>query len=169
MKYQRLTAVLISCAVVIGCEEQAAPTEALSPEFVVAGESGCYTVKFTDDMVWTPSVGGYLGQLAGDLEGTMTEWDQGQMAVKIVGGTIKVDEITSTFNITGGIIPELEGQSFAVAWDFQNLFKADPENYINLGKVRAIDGVAKANLTFRGYTPMDGLWSYIDFQGVICP
>lgn len=168
MQYRLLTAVLVSCAFVIGCDQQNAPTEPLSPEFVVAGESGCYTVKFTNDLVWTPPVG-YIGQLGGDLEGTMTDWFQDPNYWTINRGTMKVDGSTSTFNITGGIIPELMDQSFSVAWDFQNLANADPDNWVNLGRVRAIDGVAKANLTWRGYTPKGSVTSFLEFQGVMCP
>jgi hypothetical protein len=166
MKCRTLIAGLVSCAFVIGCDEQNAPTETLAPDFVVAGSSGCYTVKFTDDLVAAaPTV--LLGQLGGDLEGT-TQWVADAGSIKFAGNTMHVKGIV-TYNITGGIVPELVDESFTATGDWVNVWAPPGEPTVNNeGTLRALDGVAKANVTFHGHTVLASATSFLKFQGVIC-
>jgi hypothetical protein len=161
--------VLVSCAFVIGCDEQTAPTEALAPEFVVAGESGCYTVKYTDDLVATPA--GLRGVLGGDLQGTTVWAGDPSTPIKLAGVSVHVDGFV-TYNITGGIIPELKDESFTVTARWLNVL-APPVNpplvFKNEGNYKALDGVAKANLKFHGETVAGSGISHLEVTGVICP
>jgi hypothetical protein len=162
---------LVFFGLLVGCSEQDMPTEAKKPIFGEAGSSGCYTVKFTDHAVFggfSPEGPFYEGTLAGDLVGTSYMVFQ-PSSFRFSGVTQKAEAVF-TYTITGGIISELVGQSFTVAEENINLYvPADQDLIINVGKARAIDGVEKANLTWRGYTPKGSGTSFLEYDGVICP
>ncbi len=162
---------LVFFGLLVGCSEQDMPTEAKKPIFGEAGSSGCYTVKYKDDPVFVgvfPEGAVYVGTLAGDLGGTSYMVFQ-PSSFRFTGVTMKAEGVF-TYTITGGIISELVGQSFTVAEENLNLFVPDndPNVIINKGKARAIDGVEKANLTYRGETEIGGA-SHLEYNGVICP
>lgn len=161
-----LTAVFLVAALVVGCDEQSAPTEGVTPSLGEAGSSGCYTVEFTDHI---DNVSG-SSQLTGDLEGsTETVWDP-SVPTKLVGVTYRSTNIR-TYEITGGIIPQLVGQSFMTELVLKNMFPPDndPTVISNIGTERALEGVNKANLTLHGQTSLVTLLSELNYRGVICP
>jgi len=142
-------------------------TQALKPNFAVAGSSGCYTVKFT-----THSVGAFPffpGTQDGDLQGTHLVAFAGATTPAPTGSTWNFIG-TATFDVTGGIIPELVGNSFTVSIESRNVFN-DPDVFANISnlRARAISGVEKANLTGRGETASDMSTVDASFNGVICP
>jgi hypothetical protein len=142
-------------------------TGSSEPNFAVAGNSGCYTVKFTTESDPDPAFPVFSGEQSGDLVGThtfvFTEFPPQTGATRLFRGV-------GTFWVTGGIISELVGKSFTVSVESRNVFN-DPAVFANLNvKLRATGGVKKANLTGRGETSLppaflvSGSWN-----GVICP
>ena len=134
------------------------------------GNSGCYTVKFNvtgpvdengfQTAPWTVS---------GDLEGTQLVFPDVPGSLRFAGVTIKLSG-EMHWTITGGVIPELE--DFKTLFDLKNLNVvrpgSPPDIFENIGKHRALEGVEKANLEFKGVTQTPGDVS-LDHQGVICP
>lgn len=151
------------------------PTDTRTPEpsFAVAGESGCYTVKVTASHKGNFPV--FPGTNEGDLVGTSVVIFDFPPPTQQTGETWNLIG-EATFDVTGGIIPELVGKSFTVSLESRNVFNQEDlfAKIANL-KTRAISGVQKANLTGQGETqfpdPADGFKQQVDswFNGVICP
>ena len=136
-----------------------------APQFAVAGNSGCYTVKFTT--LFTQSDQLHVsGVVSGDLEGTafVEATDIGRFTgvTLTVGGTID-------WSITGGIIPELIGETFLTRLENRNIFLPGTSLVQNVGSLRSISGVEKANLTYIGETSLETNEARFEFNGVICP
>ncbi len=155
----------------MGCSGDApTATQSYAANFKAAGNSGCYTVKFTSvsNLAAPPPVPPlpFAGVQMGDLEGTHTVTF---FELKPQTGATQNLIGEATFNITGGIIDELVGESFTVSVKSRNVFN-DDDLFANLSnlKARAISGVQKANLTGRGETALDFTVT-ISWNGVICP
>ena len=146
MKY-RVLSVALAAFVAIGCSEnQRGPTEAFTPTF--DGASGCYSVKFNIKIV--PSgMSGSQGQITGDLEGSViTAFDPASL--RFVGATL-MNGGTYHWSITGGVVPGLG--EFDTQFDNINILVDRPGSRFGSehnGKHRALDGVARANLTYHG-------------------
>ncbi len=136
-----------------------------------SGASGCYAVDFTTHV--TGVFPFFDGTVSGDLEGLATVVFDPASAVGS-GVTSQVDGF-GVWEITGGAIPELVGGTFET-WTFaRNLFSPDndPLVFEINGGDRAKAGVAKANLTYRGYFDAQDLTPpfdvHLQWHGVICP
>jgi hypothetical protein len=163
-----LTAVFLVAALVVGCDEQSAPTEGITPSLGEAGNSGCYTVEFTDHI---DNASG-SSHLTGDLVGsTVTSVDPSEFFAFLTGYVYHQQGIVRTYEITGGLIPELVGQSFTTDLTFKNVFPPDNDPSVTsaIGTEREREGVDKANLTLHGRTSLVTLLSELDYRGVICP
>jgi hypothetical protein len=167
---KRLLAVAVSLAFAAGCSgETPTEMEGLTPEFGVAGNSGCYTVKFDVRLEWVGPGLPLAQYITGDLVGT-AEADFSSGAVKFAGATYR-NGGTYHWNITDGIIPGLE--RFETQFDNKNFLTDRPGSpyllFENIGTHRALSGVERANLTYKGYFDARILQGHHHYQGVICP
>jgi hypothetical protein len=164
MKDPSRLAALVACILLPGCADQSAITEPLAPKSVVAGNSGCNTVRFAAFL--TPVDGlHYTGQLTGDLVGTADVlFDE---IGPFTGATIHV-AANATWSISGGSVPELIGQEFLTRLENRNIFLPGTDRAMNVGSLRAIAGVAKSNVTYVGETSLTTGEANLEFNGVIC-
>jgi hypothetical protein len=149
---------------VVGCSDQASPTAPAS-ELASAG-STCYAVKFTTPLTSLSEVA-FTGTLTGDLQGTVDMvFDEFH---SFTGVTIRV-AADATWHITGGIIPELVGETFVTRLTNRNILLPGTSLAKNIGSLRVISGVEKANLTYTGQTILDTdpQQTVLNFVGVIC-
>jgi hypothetical protein len=170
---------LVIAAVVLmaACDstQTTAPTPVLAPELAMTpsltAEPGCYGVQF-DLLFHGPDFAGEL--VGGDLEG----W----VDIELLGftdptGRTNTATFRFTWNITGGVIAELIGQSFVTDIDNRNLNQIPPPTNTGtaVGTHRVVSGVERANLT---YTPGEAEIVSLDpfafenllhHRGVICP
>ncbi len=163
---------LLFTGVAVGCSGDA-PTSAdgATPNFGAAGNSGCYTVVI--DFAASGAFPSFSGATTGDVEGTFDVlFDVGST---VFHGVVIGNEGVVTWNVTGGIIPELVGQTFRTTTSALTLTQPDNDPLIweITGKDRALDGVAKANLTYNGTFDIRDLTPPfevdLDYRGVICP
>ena len=149
------------------------PTERASrsaaPTFL-ADRSACTVVNFTVHLTPTAEPFHLVGQVNGDLEGTVSfAFDPGSIAFH--GATVH-NSGTAHWTITGGTVSGLG--SFDTAFDNLNHLTDRPGSpatlFENTGTHRAISGVSMANLTYKG--TFDGgstLSGTHEYHGVICP
>jgi len=110
------------------------------------------------------------GLVTGELEGTVSlEFDFG--SVKFAGVTV-ANSGTAHWSITGGMIPA--PVTFDTEFDNRNVALDRPGSpatlFENTGKHRAVGGVERANLTYKGtFTTLPSPRGDHDYQGVICP
>jgi hypothetical protein len=178
---------LVIAAVVLmaACDstQTTAPTPVLAPDLAMTpsltAEPGCYGVQFdllfrgtAVDPELPPEFEGEL--VGGDLEGTVD--------IVLTGATDPTGRTNTatfrfTWNITGGVIAELIGQSFVTDIDNRNLNQIPPPTNTGtaVGTHRVVSGVERANLT---YTPGEAEIVSLDpfafenllhHRGVICP
>ena len=74
-----------------------------------------------------------------------------------------------TIHITGGAVPELIGETFTVRIENRNILPRGRPLVMNVGSIREISGVEKANLTYSGQTSLDPFRTQLEVQGVLCP
>jgi hypothetical protein len=166
----RLPVALLSLGLILGCGSDTA-LDPLGPEpqlGVVAGQSGCYTV-----VVESHGLGvfpAFSANITGDLVGTTNVlFDPANL--RFDGITIKNGGVV-TWNIEGGIVPELVGKTFRTSTTPMNIVTSNGNKIV--GRIRAMDGFpAKANLTFDGTfnaenTPPPFAVDLV-YRGVICP
>jgi hypothetical protein len=153
----------VSLVFVLACEQAPTSTAApdTSPVFAVAGNSGCATVQFT--WAGVPNT----APVTGDLQGTLTTVFSGD--TKFAGVTMK-NGGTGTWDITGGVLGSL---AFVTEFDNKNFLHDRPGSpfllFENIGKHRAVEGVEKANLHYKGtFNATTGQLDH-DYVGVICP
>ena len=152
-----------SCVVLSGCSDRPAVlTQPLRAQFSVAGASGCYTVALTTVI----SDVTFAGSITGDLEGTIhVVFDQ----VSPFTGVTNTSAANVTWTISGGIIPELVGKTFTTRLENRNVLMPGSGVAKNIGTLRAISGVATANLNYTGETPLPPVETRLNYHGVICP
>lgn len=157
---KKLFAPLMYAALAFGCDGDT-PLDVESPEFAVAGNSGCATVEFY--RLGAPDGAPFTG----DLQGTLTSTFDGDF--KFAGATMHVVG-THQWNITGGVLGPL---TFETESHHKNLFADRPGSpwylYENIGEHRATSGVLKANLHFKGTYDWSTNTVDHEWKGVICP
>jgi hypothetical protein len=145
---------------VLGCENP----EPLSPDFHVAGNSGCYIVEIEEFYDW--SVG--HGVLTGDLEGTTHGYDFGG---KGLTGKAFHETYTADWRVTAStVIPQLAGKTLQVVAenDIYPLAPGQAPIYRLNGRMRIVDDeVRTGNLTSHG-TLEFGVGIDITYNGPIC-
>jgi hypothetical protein len=156
---------LLGLVSVLGCGDQTSPT-APGSELAAAASSDCHSVKFTT-LFTAVSDFVYTGTVTGDLQGTA---DLVADEVHSFHGITLLVGADVTWHITGGIIPELTGETFVTRLTQHNIFLPGTSLVKNIGSLRAISGVERANVTFSGLTILgtDPQQAKIDFVGVIC-
>ncbi len=141
-------------------------TQAYDLNLSAAGESGCFTVKFTSQSVGSFPV--FEGTHWGDIGGTHVV-------------TFEFPPTTAPHGVTWNFLgtaewtieseyPALDGLVVTTTLESRNVFN-DDEVFANISnlKTRALDGVKKANLTGRGETSLDMSTVNAWWNGVICP
>jgi hypothetical protein len=134
------------------------------------GNSGCYAVKFNVAAQPIPETSRTSGVVTGDLVGTVEmEFDPNS---NMWAGTTVANAGVGRWEITGGIIPGLG--TFQTTFKNKNHLIDRPGSpawvYENTGKDRASEGVAKANLTYKGtFIGIPPGFIDHDYKGVICP
>ncbi len=161
---KKLIIPLVSLGFAVGCGgDLPTDTDGLSPDFGVAGNSGCATVKF--------NIGGVVFPdpipITGDLEGTFAPTFMGDQKFS---GVTTANGGTAVWDITGGVLGPL---TFETTFDNRNIDTDRPGSpstfFENIGRHRALDGVQKANLTYLGTFSFITFEIDHDYQGVICP
>ena len=165
---------LVYAVAAAACQDPAGPVaETAPPELAanVVGAGPCYTVEFDVDYTLTTFAPPFVwqGVVSGDLEGTavQTLTNLLRQTTYSVMGEGNVD-----WDVTGGVISELTGESFQT----HVTVLAVPTPDINVsGLVRLqeteLSGVRMANLTAVGenndpdFPPM----VFVTYRGVICP
>jgi hypothetical protein len=148
----------------VGCNGDT-PTDVPAPDFAVAGNSGCYTVKGTfSETGFFPD---FSGAMDGDLVGTSATtlgldfWQT---------GTVIHNPGERTIEVTGGIAPELVGRTIHLKFQGLSVFNAPPLVTIN-SRERVDEGAAKFNLTVHGTLDQTVFpWELaFDYNGIVCP
>jgi len=156
----------------LGCTTEPTNVDGDIPTFGVAGNSGCYTVNITSHAAGVFPA--FSGTTTGDVEATIsTAFDAG---ASVTHGVVIGNEGRTTWNVTGGIIPELIGEVFETE-SKSNLTILQPDNdpfvFRLNGAGQASSGVSKANLTFHGSFDLGDFVPPFDvdlvWHGVICP
>lgn len=157
---------LMFVGLAVGCGGDV-PTDAdgLTPDFAVAGNSGCYTVRGTiSETGFFPN---FAGVIDGDLVGTsstLLSFDVG------LAGAVIFNPGERTLEITGGIIPELVGKTVHETFEGMTIANAPPLLSIN-ERTRIDDGARKGNITTHGTLNWNVFpWEVVvEYRGVICP
>jgi hypothetical protein len=139
------------------------------PDFAVAGNSGCYTVKYEVHMSGIPP--SYSGTVSGDIEGVVDA--SIDLATFVQHGRSVHFDGYVTYTVTGGIIPELVGR---VVQTMAPIVQTQPPDHdplvqrVNFTE-RALAGVAKWNVTGHGTNDNHEPSIKLDFvhQGIVCP
>lgn len=166
---RRLLASSLTLLVISACADTgpSAPA-AVQVAGSAASASSCQSVRFT--WVGAPVAGlTFAGPLSGDLQGTLSiEFDPASFAA--AGVTFK-NAGTADWSLSGGV----EGLSaFRTTFDNMNIETDRPGSpawlFENTGRHRALSGVAKANLTYRGeFAAVPSPVVTLHWHGVICP
>jgi hypothetical protein len=163
MKLPTANLTFASLLLIIGCSDQSGPT-APTTELAVGGSSGCYTVKFLTMLTHVSGLV-FTGPVTGDLQGTVdvvfNEFHPGTGATNLVAAD-------ATWHITGGIVPELIGETFVTRFTNRNVAQPGPVTK-NIGSLDVISGVEKANVHYVGETSGFTGEPTLNFTGVICP
>ena len=167
---KKLIIPLLSVGLAVGCGDVPTSTaghtgaDELTPNRVVAGNSGCYAVSGTIDQFATPT--GFAGTISGDVVG-LNEVVAGPVVVK---GKSVHRSVEQTWRITGGIVDPLIGQTVRLEGSFVGTLAHLPQIGVST-KLRVVEGAQKANLTIHGTTDVSTVppSSHLSYNGVICP
>lgn len=144
-----------------------APSTTVGPQS--ESESGCYTVRFHATKTG-PGTAPFT--LSGDLEGSVKLTFAA--ATGFFAGVTYHAEGTALWTITGGMVPGLTTfQTSVQQVHFPGKDTEQSPSYVYEfnGTHRALTGVAKANLSYRGTAELAPLprWFDHEYWGVICP
>jgi hypothetical protein len=162
MRSLTLTLGLLGLALLSGCTDREDPTAPGSAS--LAGTSACRTVKFSTVLTAIDPVT-FTGVVTGDLEGTVDLVFDEFSSFRGVTNRVAAD---ATWHITGGTIPELIGETFVTRLTNRNVLLPGTSLVKNIGSLRALSGVQKADLTYVGETSLETGESVLNFVGVIC-
>lgn len=163
----RYTTPLTLLGIALGCRgEVPTGTQDLIPDFGIAGNSGCYTVSGALDQAAIPGQS-LSGTISGDVEGTVFTVG----GPPVVQGAVAFIPAEQTWNITGGIIQSLIGQTLQFDNDVVGILAQLPLARINT-QARVVEGARIGNLTLHGITDFSVpgiITSHLEYDGVICP
>jgi hypothetical protein len=130
----------------------------------VAGQSGCHAVRFLVEAIPVTDIQ-FFGTLEGDLEGTILfDFD----VFNPFTGVTTANAGNATWNITGGLIPELIGATFTTRFENRNIAIPNTDVFMNIGLHRELEGAPKVNLTYEGEFSFSESVSRLNFKGVLC-
>ena len=151
----------------LGCRgEVATGTQDLTPNFGIAGSSGCYTVFGALDLAASPGEN-LSGTISGDVEGTVVN----VAGPAVVQGAVVFRPVEQTWDITGGIVEPLIGQTPHLQNEFVGVIAQLPLVRVNT-RARVVEGARMGNLTLHGTTDLSDpttVTSHLEYHGVICP
>jgi hypothetical protein len=161
---KRLLIPLVFVGLAVGCGDVPTGTDGLTPNFEVAGSSGCYTVSGVIDQLRTPT--GFGGTISGDVEGDI-ETVGGHVWIR---GAVLSRPIQQTWEVTGGIVEPLIGRTLLLEGTFAGSYAQPPLLTVNT-RTRVVHGAQKANLTYHGWTDLSAVptSNHMEYLGVICP
>ena len=144
-----------------------APTsvQELTPNFGMAGSSGCYSVSGALDQAGNPVT--LSGPISGDVEGTVVTVG----GPTVVRGAVVFRPVEQTWEITGGIVEPLIGRTLHLDNDFVGITAQLPLVRVNT-TARLVGGAQLGNLTYHGTTDFSAfpqITSHLEYHGVICP
>jgi hypothetical protein len=157
-----------------GCSDTPAPTQVTEDGIQIvelknntaSQNSGCINVVFTVIHTNTSPFTA-IGEVTGDLEGTVNL--KAELPIAFNGKTISWSGFAE-WSITGGKIPGLN--NFVTTINNRNLAVDRPGSpahiFENIGEMRAISGVKKANLRYQGTFDAQIQTAVWEFRGVIC-
>lgn len=162
MRMLTLTAGLLGAILLSGCDRE--NLTAPASDLAAAGNSGCHTVKFTTALTAATEIE-IVGVVTGDITGTVH-----MLFDEFHGFTGVTNHVAAnaTWEITGGTIPELIGETFVTRVSNRNVLLPGTSLAQNIGSLRALSGVEKANLTYIGQTSLETGETVLNFVGVIC-
>jgi len=151
----------------LGCRgEPPTGMQHLTRNFGIAGSSGCYTVSGALDQAG--GLAALSGAISGDVEGTVVTVP-GPLLVR---GAVVFRPAEQTWEITGGIVEPLIGQTLHLEFDFVGIGAELPLVRVTDVKVRVVEGARMGNLTYHGITDLSDfpdITSHLEYHGVICP
>jgi hypothetical protein len=128
-----------------------------------ADEARCYAVSGEIDQEFGTS---FFGTISGDIEGTIVAVPGFPM---IFHGPVLMRPVEQIWEITGGIIEPLIGETLVFEVDFTGIYAKPGLLSIN-NTVRVAEGAQKGNLTQHGWTELlFPFINHLDYHGVICP
>jgi hypothetical protein len=166
MKAFATTALLLSSIFVGSCAERSSVGDVTGPDLAVAGNSGCYTVRLTLALTLIDDTH-FVGLVTGDLEGTVES--VGEPVLGRFSGTTFTTGGATAWHITGGIVPELIGETFQTWTDNRNILLLQQSLVRNVGSMYAVGGVTQASFTYTGETPLPPVETRLEMNGIICP
>jgi len=155
---KRLLIPLVFVGLAVGCGDVPTGTDGLTPNFELAGNSGCATVS---GAIVFPS-----GTLSGDVIGTVVN----AAGPVVRHGKVVFRPVVQTWTVTGGIVQPLIGRTLV----FENAFRGTLAHLPLIGvntTMRLVAGAQKGNLTLHGTTDVSTVprTSHLEYHGVICP
>ena len=156
---------LVSVGLSFGCGAEA-PTasDGLTPNFMVAGNSGCHTV--TGRLIQSGAFPNFQGTISGDIEGTVvTVLDPTSVSAQGVALLVRGDQ---TWEVTGGTV----GGLTTVHLELSSTQRGAQPPLLGLKTTaRVIHGAESGNLTYHGVVDVSGFptLSDVEYHGVICP
>jgi hypothetical protein len=155
---KKLLISLVSVGLAVGCGDVPTGTDGPTPNFGVAGNSGCATVSGAIDFVFP------FGTLSGDVIGTV----ENVPGPAVVHGKVVFRPVEQTWKVTGGIVQPLIGRTLV----FENAFRGTLAHLPLIGvhtTMRLVEGAQKGNLTLHGTTDLSTGTAHLEYHGVICP
>jgi len=127
--------------------------------------AGCYAVSGEIDQILYDT--GFVGIISGDLEGSFFPVGGFPM---VYHGVVLMRPVEQTWEVTGGIIEELIGETLIFDVSFVGIYAKPGLLSIN-NTARIVEGAQKGNLTQHGWTDYstDPITGHLDYFGVICP
>lgn len=165
---KKLLIPLVAVALALGCADAPTGTDGLTPNFKVAGNSGCYIVNFTVhstlDFGTLPELE-FNGKVSGDLAGTnRAVFDLSTFVITGVKTRVKA---TVTWDVTHADMGPLGFVTLANGGF--TVDPNDPDITVVHSTERALSGVRKANLNDSGTITAGGTVADLQYNGVICP
>jgi hypothetical protein len=159
---KKLLIPLVCVGLAVGCGDVPTGTDGPTPNFGVAGNSGCYTVSGV--------LGGILGSpftISGDVEGTITIVISPPVHV---GGVVWSRYGQQTWEITGGIVTPLIGKTVVWEYEFLSIW---PIGQFPVGTTkstaRLVEGAQRGSFTAHGTYNYFTAQARQEYHGVICP
>jgi hypothetical protein len=108
----------------------------------------------------------FIGTITGDIEGAITAVGGFPM---VWHGPVLMRPVEQTWEISGGIIEELIGETLVFDVNFTGIYAKPGLLSIN-NTARIVEGAQKGNLTQHGWTETSYPYiNHLDYHGVICP
>jgi len=142
-------------------------TDGRTPNFGMAGNSGCYTVQGTIDETGVPPT--FVGTISGDLQGTTVTTALSSSST----GPVNHNALSFAYSITGGIVPELIDKDLQLSTS--GLIAAYTQESPDVARINgalSVESPGSGHLTLHGSTDLTGFPPAVlslEYHGVVCP